>query len=277
VGNAPTRLAAARYYGLDKPLIAQYRNYLVGLGRGDFGVSIPRQVPVKSLIAERLPWSLLLMAVSGLLATVAGVAMGAHSGWKRGRGQDRGMLAFFIGLGNVPSYFVAMIALFTLAVGLGWFPFSGAVTQFASLSPWGRIADIAHHLALPAAVLALPFAGDQYLTMRSSLVSELGSDYLLGGRAKGLPERWLKYRYAARNALLPMVGQTALALGTAVTGSIFIETVFAYPGLGRLMFQSIGTRDYPTIQACFLLLSVGVLTANFIADLLMARLDPRVP
>ncbi len=135
--------------------------------------------------------------------------------------------------------------------------------------------DIANHLVLPACVLAIQSVAGIYLMMRGSMVSELGSDYLLLGRAKGLRERRLKYHYAARNALLPVVTVIALQVGSIVTGDIFVETVFAYPGMGGLIFDAVGSRDYPTLQACFLVLTILVVTVNFLADLLYARLDPR--
>jgi len=139
----------------------------------------------------------------------------------------------------------------------------------------GGLLDILHHLALPALVLALEFAASQYLVVRAGMVSELGADYLMMGRAKGLRDRRLKYAHAARNALLPAVTITALHASFAVTQSILIETVFAYPGIGRLIFEAIAFRDYPTLQGCFLVLTLAVVTVNFAADALYRRLDPR--
>jgi peptide/nickel transport system permease protein len=199
------------------------------------------------------------------------------SGWRRGRPLDRGLLGLFLVIDTFPVFFVASAAAYVLAVKLGWFPLSGARTPFAeSYGPLHEAADVAHHLALPAAVLALQFLTYQFLVMRSSMLAELGSDYLLLGRAKGLGDRVLKYRYAARNALLPSVTVAGLQLGFAITAAIFVESVFAYPGLGRLMFDAVADRDYPMMQGCFLVLTLLVVTANFLADLLYRRLDPRV-
>ena len=153
----------------------------------------------------------------------------------------------------------------------GMFPDSVHVTD----TGLHRATDLAHHLVLPATVLALQFMTYQFLVMRASMVGELGSDYLLLGRAKGLTDRVLKYRYAARNALLPSVTVIGLQLGWAITAAIFVEAVFAYPGVGRLMFGSVADRDYPVMQGCFLILTLIVVTANFLADLAYSRLDPR--
>lgn len=183
------------------------------------------------------------------------------AGWRRGRPLDRGLLTAFIAVRNFPSFFLGTILLFVFAVKLGWFPLSGSSTPFASEGPLRSVVDALHHLVLPAGVLAAEFATGQFLLMRGEMVAELGSDYLLAGRVKGLPDRVLKYRYAARNALLPVVSLAAVQVA-AVTAAILVETVFAYEGIGRLLFESISFRDYPTLQGCFLLLTLIVVSAN---------------
>ena len=264
-----------RYYGLDRSLLEQYSSYLGDLVHGDFGTSIRYNQPVSGLIWERLPWTLLLVGAASGLAAVVGIPAGVHSGWNRGRPVDRRLLSVFLGVRNFPVFFLASIALFLFSVELGWVPLAGARTAFADLGFFASLVDIAHHLVLPASVLALRFIADNYLFMRAGMVGELGADYLMLGQAKGLKERRLKYGYAARNAVLPVVSLVAVQLGQAVTAMIFIEVVFAYPGLGRLLFDSVSFRDYPTLQACFLVLALVVVTANLSADLLYAKLDPR--
>lgn len=276
VRDEALRAELIQYYGLDRPLVEQYRRYLSDLARGNLGVSIRYNVPVADLLKERLPWTLLLVLTSISVAVAVGWLAGIHSGWRRGRPADRGLLTLFLGLHSFPVFFVGSVALFVFSVRLGWFPLAGARTPFledAGLP--SLLADIAYHLALPAAVLAASFVTSQYLNMRASMVGELGADHLVLARAKGLPERWIKYRYAARNALLPAVTLTAVHLSFAVTASILVETVFAYQGVGSLVFEAVAFRDYPTLQACFLVLSIGVVTANFLADALYRRLDPR--
>ncbi len=276
VGDESSRIAVENYYGLDRQLGDQYTTYLEDLVQGDLGTSIRFNAPVTEVLGDRLPWTLLLVGTALALATGVGMVAGVHSGWRRGRRADKGLLALFLAIDNFPVFFLASIAVFVFAVKLGVFPLSGARTPFSESSGvLAEIADVAYHLALPATVLALQFAAFQYLVMRASMVGELESDYLVLGRAKGLGDRALKYRYAARNALLPSLTVAGLQVGVAVTAAIFVETAFAYPGVGRLMFESVADRDYPVMQGCFLLLSVAVVTANFVVELAYRRLDPR--
>ncbi|MPZ67530.1 MAG: ABC transporter permease subunit [Pseudonocardiaceae bacterium] len=276
VQNDELRAELEEYYGLDRSVLEQYADYLGNLAQGDLGVSIRYNVPIAELVGERLPWTLLLISSAMALAIVVGWISGIHSGWRRGRPVDRGLLSVFLALRSFPVFFLGSIALFVFAVTFDLVPLAGARSlSAADMGPLERVGDIGYHLLLPAVVLASQFAGGHYLLMRAGMVGELGSDHLRGGRAKGLRERRLKYRYAARNALLPVVTVTTLQLGSAVTGSILVETVFAYPGMGRLVFDSIEFRDYPALQACFLILSLFVVTANFLTDLLYRRLDPR--
>jgi peptide/nickel transport system permease protein len=276
VHDAATRQALERYYGLDRPLLPQYGHYLAALARGDLGRSIESGKPVADLVAERLPWTLLLVGTAVAIATTVGLIAGVHSGWRRGRALDRGLLGVFLGLQNLPGYFLATLALIVFAVKLHWFPLAGARSPFSgSWSLLRQLPDIADHLVLPALVVAVGLAASNYLVMRAGMVSELGADYLVLGRAKGVSERGLKYRYAARNALLPVVTITALQLSFALTIAIFAETVFAYPGMGRLLFDAVANRDYPVLQGCFLVLTTLVLTINLVAEGVYVRLDPR--
>ncbi len=270
------RSALAEHYGLDGSLASQYRHYLSGLARGDLGRSIVTNTPVRREIGRRLPWTVLLTGASLFLSTLVGVVAGVHSGWRRDRPADRALMTGLIAIWQFPSYLLASILLFVFAVKLGWFKVSGAQTAFSgSFSPVQRVLDIGWHLVLPLVVLTAGLAAWNYLLMRAGMVNELGSDYLLLGRAKGLRPRRLKYHYAARNAMLPLVSSVALDVGFAVTANVFVERVFSYPGLGGLLFDSLGKRDYPTIQGVFLFLSLSIVTVNALADVLYRRLDPR--
>jgi peptide/nickel transport system permease protein len=275
VADDETRAELAAYYDLDESLPEQYAQYLTGLVRGDLGVSIASNTPVTEELGDRVGWSFLLIASATLISLLIGLPAGVHSGWKRGRRVDRGLLAFFLSVQNVPIFVVAFVALVVFSAQLQIFPLGGATEPFADYGGLREVLDIARHLALPALLMGLEFATYQYLVMRSSMVSELGSDYLLGGRAKGLRDRRLKYRYAGRNALLPVVTVVGLQFSVAVTGIVFVERIFSYPGVGAYMFEAVGTRDYPAMQGSFLLLTLTVVTANLVVDLLYRRLDPR--
>lgn len=266
-----------QYYGLDQPLGAQYVHYLARMAHGDMGRSIVTNRPVRHEIARRLPWTLLLVVSSLLLSTLIGLVAGVNSGWRRDRGGDRTVMTGLLAVREFPPYLLASLLAFVFAAKLGWLPLSGAETPFSStFGPIERVLDIGRYLLLPLLVMTAGLTAGTYLTMRAGMVSELGSDHLLLGRAKGLRERRLKYCYAGRNALLPVVSLSAVEVGFAVTANILVERVFSYPGLGGLMFSSIGVRDYPVIQGAFLVVSVGIVTVNALADVLNGRLDPRV-
>ncbi len=272
---ARARLAA--YYGLDRPLGEQYLGYLRGIATGDLGWSIQQNIPVADLIRARLPWTLLLVVPSLLLATLITVIAGAQSAWVRGSRGDRSLLVLFTLLRTIPVFFLGILALILFSVRLGWFPVAGATTPFRQWStPWQAGLDVLHHWALPAALMTIELIGGRYLLMRNSMVSVLGEDYMLVARAKGLPERAVKYRHGLRNAILPVVTAFSALLGFAVAGSIFIETLFAYPGMGRLMYTAVSVRDYPVLEGAFLVVAVSVLTANLLTDLSYRWLDPRV-
>ena len=275
VNDAETRADLAEYYHLDRSLPEQYGHYLAGLARGDLGVSIVSNAPVASELGDRVGWSFLLIGTALVISVAVGLPTGVHSAWKRGQRVDRGLLTFFVSVQNLPVFILASAAFIVLSAQLGIFPLGGATTPFNDFGPVREALDVAYHLALPALLMAFQFLTYAYLVMRSSMVGELGADYLLGGRAKGLRERKLKYGYAARNALLPVVTVVGLQFSMSFTSVVFIEQIFSYPGVGGYLFEAVGTRDYPAMQGAFLLLTVLVVTSNLLVDLLYRRLDPR--
>lgn len=265
------------YYGLDEPLPAQYVHYLASVAGGDLGWSISRNAPVTSLIAAHLPWTLLLVGSALALAAVLSFLAGVASAWHRGRRRDRLVIVGMEGIRAVPEYALASLLLITFAVLVPLFPLAGARTPFATYtSPLAEVADVGAHLALPLAALTLSLLGSKFLLVRNTVISSLGADYMVAARAKGLPERLLKYRHAGRNALLPFLTVVGIQAGFAVGGAIFVESVFAYPGMGTLILQAVEARDYPVLEATFLVLAVVVLAINLGLELVYARLDPRV-
>ncbi len=277
VADEAVRSRLAAYYGLDRPLARQYADYLLAALRGDLGWSIWLNRPVAELIAGRLPWTLLLTLTSLALASLIGVWLGGEAGWRRGSRADRWAVTAGIIASNAPVYLVGVGLLIVFGARLGWLPLGGGRTAFA-VYPHALAAagDVGRHLLLPLATLTLHLVGAKLLLVRNSMVSVLGEDFMLVARAKGLTEGRLKRDHALRNALLPFVAQLGAQMGMAVTGAIFIETVFAYPGMGRLIFDAVGVRDYPLLQGAFLVVAFVVLTANLLADEVNARLDPRV-
>ena len=272
---AETRSRLAAYYGLDRPLVAQYGHYLSQLAQGDFGWSISRNVPVGSLVAAHLPWTLLLLGTSFAVAGAVSFVAGVGAAWRRGGRLDRALVVAMTGLRALPPYVLAALLVVGLAVLVPVFPLAGAASPFATYaSPVARVGDVARHLALPATALTLSLLSTRFLLVRNTMVSCLGQDYLVLARAKGLPERLLKYRHGGRNVLLPFVAAMGVEMGFAVGFAIFVESVFAYPGMGTLILRGVETRDYPALEAAFLVLAAVVLAANLAADFVSARLGP---
>ena len=270
------RQAVMEQHGLDLPLHQQFGRYVANLAQGDFGYSFQQRRPIADILRERLPWTLLLAGANLLLSTIIGVFMGAVAAWKRGGRSDASWIATFVFLAAMPSFWIGMILVAVFAAQLGWFPVYGAYSTYAGLTGWERLVDIAHHLVLPLVSLVFISVSSVFFTMRYSMLSALRQDYISMARAKGVPERLVKYRHAMRNALLPVLTIFMLNLGFIVSGAVVIETVFAYPGIGRLLFQAVLARDYPVLQASFLLITLAVILANIVADLLYPLFDPRV-
>ena len=261
-------------FGLDQPVPVQFERYLGGLARGDLLYSVRYGRPVSDLIAERLPWTLLLVGLSIVLATLIGTATGFRSAWRRGTAVDVTLLSTMMVLDSTPVFFVGMLLILLFSVQLRLFPIYGAIPS-VPVSGGALLVEVARRLVLPLVALTLTSVGPIYLVARAALVSQLREDYVLMAAAKGLDERGVR-RHAQRNALLPLWTIVLLNVGTLVGGATIVETVFSYPGLGRLIYESVIARDYPVLQGTFLLLSVSVIAANFLADLLYPLLDPRV-
>lgn len=271
------RAKVAAYYGLDRPLTDQYVSYLGELGRGDLGWSISQSTPVSSLLRQRLPWTLLLSGSALAISAALGFAAGLTAAWHRGRVIDRALLALFSTTRAVPEYAIASALLVLFAVTVPLFPQAGAQTPFAEYSsPVQAVGDVLAHLVLPLTALTLSLMASKFLLVRYAAVSTLGEDYMLLARAKGLSRRTQKYRHCGRNTLLPFVTALGAQTGFAVGASLFVEAVFAYPGVGSLVQQAVTSRDYPLLQGVFLLLAAVVLLANLAVELASARLDPRV-
>ncbi|SDS48456.1 peptide/nickel transport system permease protein [Friedmanniella luteola] len=258
-------------------LPAQYLQYLGQLFRGDLGLSY-NYYPFKvtEVIGQAFWWTLVLVTVVQVLSFVIGVLLGAFAAWKRNGRFDTTVTLVSTFLGTLNSFWIALLLIIGLGYGLGWFATSGGYEQSTPGFNWPFVYDAISHAFLPALTLMIITPVGWVLGMRNTMVLNLGEDYIKLAKAKGLPDRVVALRYAARNALLPSVTGFALALGGVLGGTILVETVFDYPGLGRLMGEAVGVKDYPLLQALMLLTAVATLVANLVADLLYGVLDPRV-
>jgi peptide/nickel transport system permease protein len=263
-------------FSLDQPWPSQLSAYVFGLFQGDLGYSYYYRDQVASVIWGALPWTLLLTGLALLLATFFGIALGMESGYRRGKPLDRGLIAGLVFLSGFPDFFVGILLLLIFGVSLGLAPLSGATTPYSGDRGVAYILDVLHHLALPLAALVLVQLGAVYLLTRNTMVTVLKERFVLTARAKGCSETSVRYRHAGRNSLLPVVTATGMRLPQLITGALFIEIVFSYPGVGSLLNTALDARDYPLIQGILLLVTVAVLTTNLSVDLLYQRLDPRV-
>ncbi len=267
-------------YGLDQPLPRQFLTYLKNTAQGDLGVSIRYRTDVSDLLLDRLWPTLLLVGVATLLSALIGVYLGVISAWNRGKATDRITTGTTLTLYSMPEWWLGLLLIAGLAVGMGplpgIFPTGGLHSVDAVPGTIGYIGDTALHLVLPVLTLVLVYLADFSLIMRSSLLDEIGEDYLTTARAKGLRDVVVRRRHATRNALLPTTTLIALSIGFVVSGAITVETVFSIPGIGLLATEALEIPDYWILQGTFLVTSAGVIVANLIANLIYGLLDPRV-
>jgi peptide/nickel transport system permease protein len=276
----PEAMAALRVaFGLsDKPLLAQYVEYLQHTFRGELGTSVTYfPASVGSVISTGLGWTLFLAGSALILSFVLGSLLGTLAAWRRGGWLDGVLTPTLALLGAFPYFWLAMGALYLFGFVLGWFPlrhaYSSDVVPGLNLA---FIASVLRHAVLPALTLVLATIGGWMLGMRNTLVSVLGEDYVAFARAKGLAPTRVALRYGARNALLPSVTSFGMALGFAVSGSLLTEVVFSYPGQGFLLVQAVRNQDYALMQGVFLTLTLAVLGINLLVDLVCVGLDPRI-
>lgn len=261
--------------GLDAPLWKQYLRYWGDILTGDFGYSFRSKRPIVDMILDRLPWTLLITGLSLVVSSIVGVVLGALSAWRRGTKGDLSLLSGMISIESLPSFWLGMMLISIFAVQWRLLPSYGAVTPAADLEGWAYALDIVSHAALPVVTLSILATPGVYMTMRYAMLETLGEDYIRTARAKGVGERRVLFGHVARNTIAPVVTVLAIRLGFAFGGTVIIETVFSYPGLGRLVFEAVSGRDYPVMQAAFLVFTGAVLIANLAADLLYPLIDPR--
>lgn len=263
-------------FGLDQPLPTQLAVYAGNVLRGDFGLSYVQGRPAMDAILERLPATALLAATALAVSTLGGLALGVFAASRPGGARDLGVSTVSLVLYAAPVFWVGQIAVLTLAVRLGAFPVQGMTTARDPATGWALVLDIAHHLALPALVLAGAEVAAIARLTRAGLLDELARDHIRTARAKGLPERVVLVRHALRRALLPVLTVVGGRIGFFVAGAVVTEVVFGWPGLGQLLLEGMQNRDAPIVLGIFTLMALAVVLANLVTDLAYGVVDPRI-
>jgi peptide/nickel transport system permease protein len=261
----------------NEPLHQQYLTYLSHLLRGDLGISVAYfPAKVTDVIATGLGWTLLLSGAAVIISFVLGTALGVIATWRRGGWLDSVLPPALVFLGAFPYFWLAMLLLYVLGFMLGAFPLRHAYSDELAPALSGEfILSVLQHMVLPASAIVIATLGGWMLSMRSAMVGVLAEDYISMATAKGLSQRRIMFHYAARNALLPNITGFGMALGFVLSGSLLTEIVFAYPGQGYLLIQAVRNQDYPLMQGIFLTITLAVLGANLLVDILYVWLDPR--
>lgn len=279
VSRVPNASPALRHsleaqFGLDKPLWQQYLLYLQQLSHGNLGVSFTNRQPVLDNLMEAFGNTLPMVTIGTVIAIVMGTMVGVYGAVRRNSVGEHVSTGIAVAFYAFPTQFLGMMLLILFA---GVLPSVGMSDPFAvALTPGEQFADVARHMVLPVSTLVLTLYAENALIVRSAMLETLGEDYILTARAKGLSRRRIIWAYALRNAALPTITQVALSLGAVVSGSILVEVIFSWPGIGRALYDAVLQRDYPMLQGGFLAITVTVVVLNYLADLLYFRLDPRV-
>lgn len=264
-------------FGLDRPWYEQFFVYLKNLSKGNMGNSFIYKKPVAGIINERLMASLLLTVLAEIIAIVAGLFLGIVASMKRGKSIDIWAMGFSLITYAMPTFWLGILMITFFSVHLKMFPTSGMLSPgMVFVQGFNRWWDIGRHIFLPALTLSLVLIGEYMLIMRSTLIDILTEDYIITAEAKGMDEKSILKKHALPNAMIPMVTLISMNLGFTITGALQVETVFSWPGLGRLMYDALQARDYPLLQGIFLITGLCVVGANFISDILYGYLDPRV-
>jgi peptide/nickel transport system permease protein len=276
----PEQLESIRAaFGLDTkdPLALQYWHYLTNTFSGKLGVSFSRfPMPVADVMKTAVPWTLGLMGLCTIISFILGTLIGVFAAWRRETKLASFSVGFFSFVRSFPYFWLGLVFVYFLSFKLRIFPIGGAYSIDATRGSGAWWLSVLQHGALPALTICVTSMGAWMLTMRNNMINVLAEDYITVALAKGLPLRRIKSLYAAKNAILPSVTGFAMALGFVVSGGLVTEMVFSYPGVGYMLFQAVNAKDYPLMQAIFLFIATAVLIANFLADIAVMFLDPRV-
>jgi len=263
-------------FGLDQPLPVQLVRYLGNVFMFDLGYSFRHDMPVSELVLQRVVPTLLLMVSTIFLAVGFGILLGLAAATGLNTWRDTAISIFALITYATPLFWVGLMLIVVFSLNLGWFPTSGMENIAMFYSGWDRIVDIAHHLVLPTITLSLFYLALYTRLMRSSLLEQAGQDYVVTARAKGLTERRIMFVHVLRNALLPVVTMAGVQVGALIGGSVIVESVYAWPGLGMLAFEALFSRDLNLLLGIFLLSALLVVAVNLVVDLVYSLLDPRI-
>ncbi|MCI5483982.1 MAG: ABC transporter permease [Clostridiales bacterium] len=273
--NDPAELERlAEKYGLNDTIGVQYLRYLDNVIHMDFGIAYSNKQPVVENVLNCMSWTIMLSIPTWIVGGLLGGILGVIAGWKPGKLFDSIMTPIALFLNTVPSNCIAILALVVFAYNLRWVPIGGMTSGMTT--GWARTVDILHHMALPLSILILFRVSGDFMLMKSSVSQIRREDYTTTARAKGLPERKVLFRHVMKNALLPYVTSMCMQMGSLLSGSMMIETIFGWKGMGQLFYNAVSNRDFPTAQLCFLISAFCVVTANLVSDLIITVIDPRV-
>lgn len=262
---------------VNEPIHVQFVGYVGQILQGDFGRSYWYGKPVSSLIVDAAPWTIFLLTIAIILTFAIGIVLGALMAYREGQMFDTGWTGVSMFLNSVPYFIAALLFVYIFAVQLAWFPASGNVSSGmnASLSV-AYITDVLYHAILPITSLVITGFGGIALGMRGNAIKEIGEEYIRVAHLRGVPSRRIAIRYVGRNAVLPLYTQFLISVGFMFGGSVVLEEIFAYPGLGYYLLQAINSRDYPLMMGIFIIITVAVVTCVLFADLTYGKIDPRV-
>ncbi len=276
---AEARAQLMEKYGLDKGKFTQYKIFLKDFIKLDFGDSYFYGEPVIKIIRDRMPATLILMFAAMIFAYTIGIILGTWMAWRRGGKLESFSVIFALFFRSAPTFWVGLMMIIIFSTILKWFPAQGMRTAGYVGDSFREVflnLDFLKHLILPTVVAGLYFLATPLLIMRNSMLEVMNEDYIEMAEAKGLKDKQIRYRHAARNALLPVITSGALFIGSAIGGQVLIEVVFSWPGLGREIVQAVSRHDYPLAQGIFIIISALMMFMNLVADILYAALDPRI-
>jgi peptide/nickel transport system permease protein len=265
-----------KQFGLDGSTGTQFVRYLEQTATLNLGRSYSNNQPVWDEVKRKAGPTIALVGISALLSAGIGILLGIAAAWRRRTKGDYAITSFTMGTYSMPDFWLGMLLLTVLAVGVGWFPVGGITDPASNAGGIAKLLDQAHHMFLPALTLTLAYLGEYTIVMRSSLLDTMREDYLVLARAKGLRDALVRNRHAVPNALLPVVALMAINFGFVLSGAIAVEAIFSWPGLGLATYEALKGPDLPMLQGLFLVFSASVILFNLVADLLYAYLDPRV-